>query len=68
MLTNRETKAEPLLTCVVNHDECRRAESAADEVAALKPAFREQGRVTEGNSSQLSNGASVSPQMSRQKF
>ena len=34
-------------------------ESAADELARLKPVFRKDGRVTAGNSSPLSDGASA---------
>jgi acetyl-CoA acetyltransferase len=63
ILTNRETKAKPLHTFVVDRNECSRARPTAQGVTSLKPAFREYV----GNSSQLSNGASVSPLMSRQK-
>lgn len=38
-------------------DECIRADSSMETLAALKPAFREDGSVTAGNSSPLNDGA-----------
>ncbi len=40
-------------------DECVRPETSADAMAALRPAFREGGTLTAGNSSPLSDGASA---------
>jgi acetyl-CoA acetyltransferase family protein len=40
-------------------DQGIRADSSLEALAALKPAFREDGRVTAGNSSQISDGAAA---------
>ena len=56
---DRETKAESLHEVTVDRDECSRADTHAEGLALLKPAFREDGSVTAGNSSQLSDGASM---------
>jgi acetyl-CoA acyltransferase len=64
---DRETKEESLHEVVVDRDECNRADTTAEGLAQLKPAFREEGSVTAGNSSQLSDGASVALLMSADK-
>ena len=64
---NRETNEESLHEVVVDKDECNRADTTAEGLALLKPAFREEGSVTAGNSSQLSDGASVALVMSADK-
>jgi acetyl-CoA acetyltransferase family protein len=40
-------------------DEAPRADTSAEKLAALKPAFKEEGRVTAGNSSQIVDGAAA---------
>ncbi|HQW64279.1 thiolase family protein [Thermomonas sp.] len=40
-------------------DQCPRADASRDALAALRPAFREDGSVTAGNASPLSDGASL---------
>lgn len=42
-----------------SRDEGIRASSTLEELAALKPAFKENGKVTAGNSSQICDGASA---------
>ena len=44
---------------VVSQDEGIRADSSAEVLAKLKPAFRPDGTVTAGNASQLSDGAAA---------
>src|SRR5262249_22304765 len=44
---------------VVNRDEGIRADSTAESLGKLKPAFRADGTVTPGNASQLSDGAAA---------
>jgi acetyl-CoA acyltransferase len=44
-------------TFVFNEDEHLRRDTTPEELAQLRPAFREGGRVTAGNSSPLSDGA-----------
>jgi acetyl-CoA acyltransferase len=54
----------------VNRDECNRPDTTLDGLLALKPHFDPdsgQGTVTAGNSSQLSDGASATLLMSRER-
>jgi acetyl-CoA acyltransferase len=51
----------------VNRDEGPRGDSTMDGLAKLKPAFKEGGTVTAGNSSQMSDGASAVMVMSAEK-
>jgi acetyl-CoA acyltransferase len=48
-------------------DQGIRADTSLEALAALKPVFREDGRVTAGNSSQISDGAAAMLLMSREK-
>lgn len=52
---------------VVSADEGIRAETTAESLAALKPAFSPQGTITAGSSSQLSDGAAAVVVMSAAK-
>jgi acetyl-CoA acyltransferase len=52
---------------VFKKDEGPRADTTIDALAKLKPAFKEGGTVTAGNSSQVSDGAAVVMIMSREK-
>ncbi len=61
---DRETKAESLHEVVVDRDECNRVDTTLEGLGSLKPAFEEDGSVTAGNSSQLSDGASMTLLMS----
>jgi len=51
----------------VKRDEGPRADTTLDALAKLKPAFKEGGTVTAGNSSQMSDGASAVMVMSADK-
>ena len=51
----------------VKRDEGPRADTTMDALAKLKPAFKEGGTVTAGNSSQMSDGASVVMVMSAER-
>ena len=51
----------------VKRDEGPRAETTIEALAKLKPAFKEGGTVTAGNSSQMSDGASAVMVMSDEK-
>lgn len=44
---------------LVDHDQCLRPSTSLEGLAALKPAFDEQGSVTAGTSSPLTDGASA---------
>jgi acetyl-CoA acyltransferase len=48
-------------------DQGIRPDTSLEALAALKPVFREDGRVTAGNSSQISDGAAAMLLMSREK-
>jgi len=52
---------------VVKNDEGIRDGSTAEGLAKLKPAFKEDGKITAGNSSQISDGASAVLIMSAEK-
>jgi acetyl-CoA acyltransferase len=52
---------------VFNKDEGPRADTTIEALAKLKPAFKEGGTVTAGNSSQMSDGAAAVMIMSREK-
>jgi acetyl-CoA acetyltransferase family protein len=55
---------------VVAKDECNRADTTLEGLAALKPVFKEEkdgGTVTAGNASQLSDGASATLLMSSER-
>ena len=52
---------------LVDTDEGPRADASIESLARLKPAFKESGKVTAGNSSGLSDGASALLLMSRRK-
>lgn len=48
-------------------DECPREDTNLTKLAELKPAFQESGKITAGNSSQISDGAAAVLIMSREK-
>jgi acetyl-CoA acyltransferase len=52
---------------VVTRDECNRPDTTLEGLAKLKPAFKEDGSVTAGNASQLSDGASATVVMSSER-
>ena len=51
----------------VTEDEGIRADTTADSLARLRPAFRKDGTITAGNSSQISDGAAAVVVMSKEK-
>jgi acetyl-CoA acyltransferase len=53
------------VTC--DRDECNRPDTSLEGLAALKPVFDATGSVTAGNASQLSDGASATLLMSRER-
>ena len=52
---------------VLDRDECNRPQTTLEGLAKLKPAFKEDGTVTAGNASQLSDGASATLVMSAER-
>ena len=64
---DRETKEESRETVTVASDECNRPTTTIEGLTALPPAFEEDGTVTAGNASQLSDGASMTLLMSAER-
>lgn len=62
----QERDAEPT-EAVVRKDETIRRDTSREKLSNLKPSFRENGRVTAGNSSQISDGAAGLLLMTREK-
>lgn len=67
--TSWDTAADRPLThnLLVNADECIRADTTPEKLAALRPSFAANGTVTAGNSSPYSDGAAAVVLMSRDK-
>ncbi len=64
----RATSAKPKRTEIVfKVDEGPRADTSAEALAKLKPAFHAKGTVTAGNSSQMSDGAAAAVVMSAER-
>ena len=67
-VVNKETGEESEVETVVDRDNCNRPDTTIEGLAGLNPFFDpEGGSVTAGNSSQLSDGASVTMLMSEDK-
>ena len=66
-VVNKETKETETVEGTVDRDECNRPTTTLEGLARLPPAFEEGGSVTAGNSSQLSDGASMALLMSEQR-
>jgi acetyl-CoA acyltransferase len=64
---DKATGQVQILDGVVDRDDCNRPDTTLDSLAGLKPVFAEDGSVTAGNSSQLSDGASMTLVMSLEK-
>ena len=67
MKTDRKTGESEEQDGVVDRDECNRPTTTAEGLAVLPPAFEEDGSVTAGNASQLSDGASMTLVMSEER-
>ena len=65
--TDRETGEESHADVMVDRDECNRPTTTLDGLSGLAPAFEEDGTVTAGNASQLSDGASMTLLMSAER-
>ena len=64
---DKATKEESRETVDVASDECNRPNSTMEGLSSLPPAFEEDGTVTAGNASQLSDGASMTMLMSAER-
>ena len=61
---DKETGEQSKVEVTVERDECNRPGTTIEGLAGLKPAFEDDGTVTAGNASQLSDGASMTLLMS----
>ena len=61
---DKETGDESPVEVSVDKDECNRPQTTLEGLSGLAPAFEEDGTVTAGNASQLSDGASMTMLMS----
>ena len=64
---DKETGEESREQVVVDRDECNRPNTTMAGLASLPPAFEEDGSVTAGNASQLSDGASMTLLMTAER-
>lgn len=64
---DKATGEKKILEGVVDRDDCNRADTTLENLQGLKPVFAEDGSVTAGNASQLSDGASMTLVMSLDK-
>ena len=64
---DKETGEESQVEVTVDKDECNRPNTTLEALAGLPPAFEEDGTVTAGNASQLSDGASLTLLMSGER-
>lgn len=64
---DKETGKESHVDVVVDKDECNRPQTTLEGLAKLAPAFEEDGSVTAGNASQLSDGASMTLMMTEER-
>src|SRR5471030_2478315 len=64
---DKSTGQVQIIDGIVERDDCNRPDTTLQSLAGLKPVFAEDGSVTAGNSSQLSDGASMTLVMSLEK-
>ncbi|MGY2374351.1 thiolase family protein [Pseudomonas sp. SDO524_S393] len=64
---DKTTGEVQVLEGVVDRDDCNRPDTTLANLQSLKPVFAEDGSVTAGNSSQLSDGASMTLVMSLER-
>ena len=64
---DKATGEKQIVEGVVDRDDCNRADTTLESLAALKPVFADDGSVTAGNASQLSDGASMTLVMTLEK-
>ena len=66
-IIDKETGETEIVDAECVGDECNRPETTLEGLAKLPPAFEENGTVTAGNASQLSDGASMTLVMSAER-
>ena len=58
-IVDKQTKETQIVEGTVDRDECNRPDTTLEGLTKLGPAFEEDGSVTAGNASQLSDGAAL---------
>ena len=66
-VVDRESKTTEVVEGTVDRDECNRPDTTLEGLGKLRPAFEEDGTVTAGNASQLSDGAAMALVMSEKR-
>ncbi|MEM7101005.1 MAG: thiolase family protein [Pseudomonadota bacterium] len=66
-IVNKETRETAIVEGTVDRDECNRPNTTLDGLSSLGPAFEDDGSVTAGNASQLSDGAAMALLMTEKK-
>ena len=66
-IIDKQTKETQILEGTVDRDECNRPDTTLEGLTKLGPAFEEDGSVTAGNASQLSDGAALALLMTEKK-
>ena len=66
-IVDKQTKETQIIEGTVDRDECNRPETTLEGLTKLGPAFEEDGSVTAGNASQLSDGAALALLMTEKK-
>ena len=64
---DKESGEESQVEVTVDKDECNRPQTTLEALGSLAPAFEDDGSVTAGNASQLSDGASMTMLMSAER-
>ena len=64
---DKESGEESQVEVTVDKDECNRPQTTLEALSSLAPAFEDDGSVTAGNASQLSDGASMTMLMSAER-
>ena len=66
-IVDKQTKETQIVEGIVDRDECNRPGTTLEGLNKLGPAFEEDGSVTAGNASQLSDGAALALLMTEKK-
>ena len=66
-IVDKQTKDTQIVEGTVDQDECNRPDTTLEGLTKLGPAFEEDGSVTAGNASQLSDGAALALLMTEKK-
>ena len=66
-IIDKQTKETQIVEGIVDRDECNRPDTTLEGLNKLGPAFEEDGSVTAGNASQLSDGAALALLMTEKK-